>query len=58
MAYELIGRLVVWGGKRYLRKRFGDKPRQVAAGVLVAGAGPELFALGAGSGREPVLKRP
>jgi len=46
VAYELFGRLVVWGGKRYLRKRFGARPRQVAAGALVAGAVVALLAAG------------
>lgn len=46
MAYELFGRLVVWGGKRYLRKRFGHRPRQLAAGVLVAGGVVALLAAG------------
>ncbi len=38
MGYKLLG-LAVWkGAKWYLRRRYGDTPRKVAAGVFVAGA--------------------
>ena len=38
MAYKLLG-MVVWNGaKWYLRRRYGNTPRKVAAGVVVAGA--------------------
>ncbi len=38
MGYRLLG-LAVWkGAKWYLRRRYGDTPRKVLAGVVVAGA--------------------
>lgn len=46
MAYELLGRLVWWGARRYLRKRFGDTPQKVAAGLIAAGVVGALVAAG------------
>ncbi|MEA2392109.1 MAG: hypothetical protein QOK31_2218, partial [Solirubrobacteraceae bacterium] len=35
MGYRLLG-FVVWkGAKLYLRRRYGDKPRKIAAGAIV-----------------------
>jgi hypothetical protein len=36
MGYRILG-FVVWKGARlYLRRRYGDKPRKIAAGAIVA----------------------
>ncbi len=36
MGYRVLG-FVVWKGARlYLRRRYGDKPQKVGAGVVVA----------------------
>jgi hypothetical protein len=38
MGYKLLG-FVVWkGAKLYLRRRYGDKPRNVALGAIVLAA--------------------
>jgi hypothetical protein len=44
MAYELLGRLVWFGAKFYVRRRFNHTPKKVIAGVLVAGAVGVLIA--------------
>lgn len=36
MAYKLLGMAVWKGAKLFLRRRYGDKPRKVLAGGLVA----------------------
>ncbi len=37
MFYAVLGRLVWWGAKRYTKKKYGNRPRQVAIGLAVAG---------------------
>jgi hypothetical protein len=44
MAYELLGRLVWFGARLYVRQRLGHTPKKVTAGVLVAGAVGALIA--------------
>jgi hypothetical protein len=44
MAYELLGRLVWFGAKLYVRRRYNDTPKKVAAGVAVAGIVGALLA--------------
>lgn len=43
--YTILGFLVWKGGKLYLRRRYGDKPRKIAvAGLLVLGLGAAFAA--------------
>jgi hypothetical protein len=37
MFYELLGRIVWQGLKAYLQLRWGNRPKQVGVGLLVAG---------------------
>jgi hypothetical protein len=37
MGYQLLGRAVWFGGKWFLRHRYGRKPQQVAAALIVVG---------------------
>jgi hypothetical protein len=37
MGYRILGFAVWHGGKWYLRRRYGDRPRQIAIGALVLG---------------------
>lgn len=50
MVYAVIGRLVVWGGRRYLRRRYGDRPQRVLAAALVGGGVLALVAAGRRAG--------
>jgi hypothetical protein len=36
MGYKVLGFAVWHGGRWYLRRRYGDRPRRVALGALVA----------------------
>jgi hypothetical protein len=38
MGYRLLGMAVWKGAKLYLRRRYGDKPRKIALGAIVATA--------------------
>ena len=45
MGYRILG-IVVWhGGKWYLRRRYGDRPRRIAlAALVIGGIGAALIA--------------
>jgi len=48
MGYKLLG-MAVWKGARWwVRRRYGDRPRQIALGLLVLGV---VGALAAGARR-------
>jgi hypothetical protein len=37
MGYQLLGRAVWFGGKWFLRRKYGQRPRKAGAALLVAG---------------------
>jgi len=45
MGYRILGFAVWHGGKWYLRRRYGDRPRRIAiAALVVGGLGAALIA--------------